>query len=128
VLRARVQSDTFAANYYDPRGTIDQFFPIPASPYLKLSAVADEKGGLNLLALNRDLRGELQVDVTARGFKGLQVAQATQLRHVDLKAINTRQTPDKVKPAPLAGVSVAGDRVRMTLPPASWNVVRLAPA
>ena len=128
VLRARVQSDTFAANYYDPRGTIDQFFPIPASPYLKLSAVADEKGGLNLLALNRDLRGELQVDVTARGFKGLQVAQATQLRHDDLKAINTRQTPDKVKPAPLAGVSVAGDRVRMTLPPASWNVVRLAPA
>ena len=128
VLRARVQSDTFAANYYDPRGTIDQFFAIPAAPYLKLSAVADEKGGLNLLALNRDLRGELQVDVTARGFKGLQVAQATQLRHDDLKAINTRQTPDKVKPAPLAGVSVAGDRVRMTLPPASWNVVRLAPA
>jgi hypothetical protein len=35
---------------------------------------------------------------------------------------------NKVKPTPLAGVSVAGDRIRMTLPPASWNVVRLAPA
>src|ERR1044071_1476201 len=45
VLRPRVQSDPFAANYYDPRGTIDQFFAIPAAPYLKLSAVADEKGG-----------------------------------------------------------------------------------
>jgi hypothetical protein len=36
VLRARVDCDTFAANYYDPRGTIDQFFPIPAAPHLKL--------------------------------------------------------------------------------------------
>ena len=40
VLRARVDCETYAASYYDPRGTIDQSFPIPAAPYLKLAAVA----------------------------------------------------------------------------------------
>ena len=69
VLRARGRvSDTIAANYYDPRGAHDQYFPIPAAPYLKLAAVADAQGGLNLLLLNRDLKGELSVDVSARGF------------------------------------------------------------
>ena len=36
VLRARVDCETYAASYYDPRGTIDQSFPIPSAPYLKL--------------------------------------------------------------------------------------------
>jgi alpha-N-arabinofuranosidase len=128
VLRARVECDTFAANYYDPRGTIDQFFPIPAAPHLKLSAVADAQGGLNLLLLNRDLKGELSVEVSARGFGSLRVAQANQLRHDDLSACNTAAAPQRVAPQPLQHASVDGERIRLTLAPASWNTVRLVPA
>ena len=128
VLRARVDSDTYAASYYDPRGALDQYFAIPAAPYLKLAAVADAQGGLNVLALNRDLHSELAVDVSVRGFARLKVAQARQLRHDDLQACNTAAAPDEVAPAALNGVAVEGDRIRMTLPAASWNTVRLAPA
>jgi alpha-N-arabinofuranosidase len=128
VLRARVECDTFAANYYDPRGTLDQFFAIPAAPYLKLSAVADAKGGLNLLLLNRDVKGELSVDLSARGFGTLSVAQAHQLRHDDLSASNTALAPQRVTPAALKHAAVDGERIRLTLAPASWNSVRLVPA
>lgn len=58
----------------------------------------------------------------------LKVAQARQLRHDDLQACNTAAAPDEVAPAALNGVVVEGDRIRMTLPPASWKTVRLAPA
>ena len=42
VLRARVDSPTYAATYYDPRGAEDHRYPLPAVPYLKLAAVHAE--------------------------------------------------------------------------------------
>ena len=123
VLRARVDCETYAASYYDPRGTIDQSFPIPAAPYLKLAAVAGDGGGLSLFALNRDLRQPITVTVDARGFGKLGVGQALELRHDDLTAVNTKATPDHVKPAALKGVTVDGGKLRMELAPASWNVI-----
>ena len=41
VLRAQVESETYDASYYDPRGTDELTFPVPNVPYLKMSAVAD---------------------------------------------------------------------------------------
>ena len=128
VLRTQVASDTYAASYYDPRGTIEQFFPIPAAPYLKLAAVADSAGGLNLFALNRDLQGEMSVEVSARGFAKLKLGQARQLRHDDLHAFNSKSAPDKVAPTALGGVSIDGERIRVTLAPASWNLINLVAA
>ncbi len=128
VLRAQVTSDTYAASYYDPRGTTEQYYSIPAAPYLKLAAVADAAGGLNLFALNRDLLGELSVEVSARGFAKLKLGQAQQLRHDDLSAFNSQSAPDKVSPTALDGVSIEGDRIRLTLAPASWNLISLVPA
>jgi alpha-N-arabinofuranosidase len=66
--------------------------------------------------------------VAARGFAGLDVEQALELHHADLNAINSKENPERVKPAPLAGVAVEGHRLRATLAPASWNVIRLTPA
>ena len=128
VLRTQVASDTYAASYYDPRGAIEQYFAIPAAPYLKLAAVADSAGGLNLFALNRDLQGEMSVEVSARGFAKLKLGQAQQLRHDDLHAFNSKSTPDKVAPTALGGVAIDGERIRVTLVPASWNVINLVAA
>jgi alpha-N-arabinofuranosidase len=129
VLRARVDAPTFAASYYDPRGAEELRFPLPAVPYLKLAAVHDEQGGsLTLFALNRSLDEALPLEVTARGFSGLALAQALALHDRDLDAANTKDAPERVRPAPLGGVALDGERLRARLPPASWNVVRLAPA
>ena len=94
----------------------------------RATAVADAQGGLNLLLSNRDLKGELSVEVSARGFGSLRVAQANQLRHDDLSACNTAAAPQRVPPQPLQHASVDGERIRLTLAPASWNTVRLVPA
>jgi len=126
VLRARVDSPTYSATYYDPRGTEDLHFPIPDAPYVKLSIVHDAAGGyVTIFALNRHLSATMPVDVVARGFRGLAVDRATQLSHDDLKATNTKERPDNVRPVPLGGVTVSGERVHAQLAPASWNVIRL---
>jgi alpha-N-arabinofuranosidase len=125
VLRAKIDSPTFAATYYDPRGAEENRYPIPAAPYLKLAAVHQQGGGLSLFALNRSLDQQMALDVTVKGFPGLSVEEAVELRDRDLEAVNSKEDPDRIKPAPLDGVSVEGHRLRATLAPASWNLIRL---
>jgi len=128
VLRAQVQSDTYDSSYHDPRGADDLRFPVPNVPYLKLSAVADEAGGLSLFLLNRDLTQEMEFSLDARGFGQLKVGEAMEMRHDDLLATNTKEAAERVKPAALKGVSVEGGHIRATLAPASWNVIHLSRA
>ncbi len=126
VLQAQIDSPAYAARYYDPRGAQDLFFPLPETPYLKLAAVHDEQAAaLTLFALNRSLGEEMPLRVTAQGFPGLVLEQATQLRDADLGAVNSQADPDRVKPSALAGVRTQGNSLFATLAPASWNVIRV---
>jgi alpha-N-arabinofuranosidase len=127
VLRAAVDCPTYAANYLDPRGSIDAYYPLPAVPYLKLAAVHDEKAGtLTLFALNRHLEEPMNVEIVTRGFADLKIVAAHQLHDRDLTATNTRDIPDRIRPAPLKNLESDGSHLRATLAPASWNVIRLA--
>jgi alpha-N-arabinofuranosidase len=128
VLRAKVDCETYSTSYLDPRGGIDHSFPIPAAPYLKLAAVAGYDGSLNLFALNRDLERPIGVTVDARGFGNLALQLAFALRDDDLKAVNSKAAPERVKPVPLAGVANDAGKLRLQLAPASWNVIRCQPA
>jgi len=126
VLRAEVESPTYAARYFDPRGTQDLFFPLPEVPYLKLAAVHDEHNRiLTLFALNRSLSEETHVRVQANGFSGLETLLALQLHDDDLMATNTAAAPDRVTPVTLSEVKAAGSDIDLTLKPASWNVIRV---
>ncbi len=127
VLRTRVSSPTYSAIYYDPRGTADLHFPLPEVPYLKLSVVDNAaEGTVTLFMLNRHLDETLTVDAQVRGFGTLSVAEAHELHHGNLKATNTKDRPNEVKPAPLNRVEISDDHLRVRLAPASWNVVRLS--
>jgi alpha-L-arabinofuranosidase len=126
VLRATVDCPSYAASYFDPRGTVDAHYPLPAVPYLKLSAVHDEAAAtLTLFLLNRHLTEPLTLELTARDFAGLKVARAHQLCDSDLDALNTRDDPDRIKPRPMNDIAVGDSELRATLQPASWNVVSL---
>ena len=126
VLRAQVECDGYDADYFDPRGALDQYFPLRGVPIVKCAAVADAAGGLTLFALCRELAQAVEIDVDLRGFGPLRVAEAHVLHDGDLNACNTRDAPERVTPKALAGCTVEGARLRATLRPASWNVVRLA--
>jgi alpha-L-arabinofuranosidase len=126
VLRAEIESPTYATRYNDTKGKDDEFFAMPAVPCLKLAAVHDDTAGtLTLLALNRSLTEELPLDLLAGGFGNLSVKQALQLCDPDPKAMNTKEQPDRVVPKPLAAVRASGERVEATLAPLSWNVIQL---
>ena len=126
VLRAEVDSPTYAANYYDPRGAADLYFPLPKVPYLKLSAVEDpQTGAVTLFALNRHLEEPMPLEVALRGYGTPALIEAQQLKHANLRATNTRSKPDNVSPTPLKEITLAPDRMRATLAPASWNMIRL---
>jgi alpha-N-arabinofuranosidase len=126
VLRAKVDSPTYEARYFDPRGPIDNYYPLPAVPYVKLSAVHDEQTGmLTLFALNRSLKEEAPLQVRAKEFSGFEVAEALEMHDSDLEAVNTKGNPDRVKPTSLKKIKVDKEGVTATLAPASWNVIRL---
>jgi alpha-N-arabinofuranosidase len=125
VLRADVDSPTYTARYFDPRGAQDLFFPLPDVPYLKVAAVHDEAAGaLTLFALNRSLNEEMTLRVAAEGFAGFEIEQALQLCDADLKAVNTKAQPERVKPSALPNVKATSGGLSATLAPASWNVIR----
>jgi alpha-L-arabinofuranosidase len=125
VLRAQIDSPTYAATYVEPRGDEDLNFPLDAVPYLKLAAVADDTGGVTLFALNRHLSEEMLLRVSVRNMRGGTVEEAVSLYDADLNAANTRQNPDRIKPIPLAGPRIDGHELRANLPPASWSVIRV---
>jgi alpha-N-arabinofuranosidase len=126
VLRAQIDSPTYAATYFDPRGAQDLHFPLDSLPYLKLAAVADDRGGVTLFALNRHLSEEMPLQVRVKGMRGGAVEEAVTLHDRDLNAANTRKNPDRIKPVPLGGVRIEGHELRTNLPPASWTVIRVA--
>ncbi len=127
VLQTRVSSPVYNTVYYDPRGTSELSFPMPDVPYLKLAVVDNlDEGTVTLFALNRNLTETLTVETQVRGFGALSLGEAHELHHGDLKATNTKDRPDEIKPASLEGVEITGDRVRVRLAPASWNVIRLS--
>jgi alpha-N-arabinofuranosidase len=126
VLRIEMDSPTYETRYFDPRGAIDQYYPLP---YLKLAAVHDTGAkSLTLFVLNRHLHEQLPLELKAEGFAGLAIDQALTLHDADLKAVNTKADPERIKPSPLKGVSVDAGLVRAALPAASWSVIRVKSA
>ena len=129
VLRVETDAATYATRYFDPRGAVDQYYPLPSVPYLKLAAVHDmDAKRLTLFALNRHLSEELPLEIRAEGFASLAPDQALTLHDSDLQAVNTKTDPNRVRPSLLKSVSVSGNQLRATLPAASWSVIRLKSA
>ena len=126
VLQTLLESETYATAYQDPRGWNDPPISLPSVPYVKLAAVGPNGGGLNLFVLNRALDQETQLHVEARGFGTPRLIEAQSLHDTDPYAANTKTEPERVRPVALDRVDIAGERVRINLPPASWNLIRLS--
>jgi len=97
-------------------------------PVLETTAVWHEDSGeLTIFAVNRNAREPLELEVGLRGLNDRVVAH-TALAGSDPEAANTAEHPDRVKPRSLAGARSERQRLYVTLPPLSWNVLRLLPS
>jgi alpha-N-arabinofuranosidase len=93
----------------------------PQSDQLEATAVASEDE-LTLFAVNRDDRA-LDLETVVRGVRG--VSEHLALFDEDPSAANTAEQPDRVVPRAVAGARIDGEALRVTLPPRSWNVIRM---
>ena len=96
-------------------------------PLLHATAVQDEGGAVTVFAVNRSTSEPLEVDVDLRGLGDLGVAEHRVLADEDRLACNTAEYPGRVRPQQREGALVDGGRLTVTLPPVSWNVIRLLP-
>lgn len=112
-LRPVLSSPTYACSDYD------------AVPYVDAVATLDDDGNVTIFALNRALDEGASLSCDLRAFEGLSVAEHIVLHHDDMKAVNTEDAPDTVAPVSLKDGTMDNGRLEITLPAASWNVIRL---
>ncbi len=101
-------------------------------PLLDATATYDEdSGALTLLAVNRSTTDALDLTAQLRGFPGHRLIEATALTAGTApeaaRTTNTASAPDAVVPVRNERARLADGRLEVSLPPVSWNVVRLGP-
>ena len=95
-------------------------------PYLEAVAIWNpDQEKLTLFAVNRNLEQELPLVGDLRDFDDYQLTQHSVLNHQNLKATNSFDRPDNVKPVYQAGGQSNNGRLATILPKASWNVIIL---
>jgi alpha-N-arabinofuranosidase len=94
--------------------------------YADVAGVHDEAvGTVTLFAVNRHGSEAVDLEVALDGFGGLRVIDHQVMTHADLEATNTARAPDTVVPRPGSGASLDGGRLAVTLPPHSYQMIRL---
>ncbi len=96
-------------------------------PYLDISAVHDELSKMvTLFAVNRHPDSSLDLDTRLEGFAGARVVEQHEMVHSDLRAVNTAAQPNAVVPTMTGDAKIEDGRLRATLKPLSYTVIRLA--
>jgi alpha-N-arabinofuranosidase len=96
-------------------------------PYVDISGVHDEeRGTLTFFAINRHPTETIDLEVALNGFAPTgQVIDHQLMAGDDLEAVNTAAAPDAVAPRKGSGASVADGRLSLSLPPYSYQMIRV---
>ncbi len=88
-------------------------------------AGADGADELTVLAVNRHQSENVELALDLRAFPGYTPVAHSVLNDTDIRAANTRDNPDRVRPREAGTGLVTDGRLTASLPPVSWNVIRL---
>ena len=113
VLRVEASSPVYETAKYGPVPLVDA-----------VCTHDEERGGLAVFAVNRDRDASLALEVDLRGFPGFELSGCSTLTG-PADAVNTAEAPDRVRSMPRDGAVLEEGRLRVELPPLSWNVVQL---
>lgn len=96
-------------------------------PYLEAVAVHnEEKEEVTIFAVNRKLDEALLFEIDLRSFGACQIIEHIVLESDDLKATNTVDAQNRVKPHQSGNAAIVeGGKIQSTLNKASWNVIRI---
>ena len=99
-----------------------------AVPLIDATATQADDGSVTVFCVNRDMKEDFSLDIDLRSFGDLRLAEHIMLHHDDVKAVNTEDNPDEVKPVAGPGGSIDQGRAEIRLPALSWNVIRFVKA
>jgi len=116
VLQAVVRAPTYETDAYGEVPVVDA-----------VATHDEETGGLAVFAVNRSQTDPVELTLGLRAFPGLRVGEAGVLADSDRLAANTADRPDRVRPREHPAAVIEEERLRVLLPPVSWNAVRLQP-
>ncbi|HEX3078008.1 MAG TPA: alpha-N-arabinofuranosidase [Lachnospiraceae bacterium] len=97
------------------------------APYLDSVVIMNEEmEEVTIFAVNKDLNEDMVVTSDFRQFADYKIKEHIVLTHSDLKAENTENNPDNVKPHYNGNASLEDGKLNVVLASQSWNVIRLA--
>ena len=91
-------------------------------PMVDAAAVMGYDGSVTVFAVNRDLTENAELEMDLRSFGTFTKVTHSVLHHDDVKAVNTEENPDNVRPVTVEADMKEG---KICLPAASWNVIHL---
>lgn len=95
-------------------------------PYVDISGVHDEAGKtLTFFAVNRHGSEKMDVKVSLEGFKAASVIDHQVMTHANLEAVNTAKKQNEVAPKKGRGAKVADGVLSVSLPPYSYQMLRV---
>jgi alpha-L-arabinofuranosidase len=86
-----------------------------------------EGGAAGVFLVNRNRTEAIETTVDLEGFGPLSIGETHTLADDDPDAVNTRDDPERVKPAPNESAHLDGGTLTITLPPVSWTAIGLTP-
>lgn len=126
VLRGDVSAASVVTSRYGEVPAVDAVaIWTPEDDESAATGAPGDEGWLTVFAVNRHPEAAQRLDVDLGGLRDARLEWATVLTDPDWRAANTLRDPDRVAPRPHPDVAVDDLGVRATLPPVSWNVVRL---
>lgn len=94
--------------------------------YLDIAGVHDaDAGTLTFFAVNRNASEPMEISLSIEGFGAGRTVEHTLIKHSDLEARNTEQTPDNVKPEARGGAELSGATLKVTVPEHSYSMIRV---
>lgn len=113
VLNTLVDVDTYESRHGD-------------APFVDSVVTMDEENdSLTVFAVNKSLTDDCVLTCDLRQFEGYRVTGHIVCTHEDLKAVNTEENPDNVKPEECGNSKVEEGTLTSLLPAKSWNVITL---
>ena len=97
-------------------------------PYLDIAGVLDESEKVvTFFAVNRHPSETLSAGLSLQGFgPAARVIDHQVITHPDLHVVNRMERPNEVTPRPGHGTVIEDGIVRVSLPPHSWQMVRVS--
>jgi len=116
VLQVAVESPTYETARYGDAALVDA-----------VATRDEESGAVAVFVVNRSTGAPAALDVDLRALPGLRLVEASTLANPDHTWSATADDDTSVAPRANASARVADGRLRVELPPVSWNVLRLVP-